>query len=84
MAISDIDTRELTRKLRSGGVMRGVVATGRGTAALIGASFTAEPIVARMKPARPDQVSRVICPRFREARAGTTLHRALRGPRFAV
>jgi carbamoyl-phosphate synthase small subunit len=29
VAISDIDTRELTRKLRSGGVMRGVVATGR-------------------------------------------------------
>src|SRR4051812_7742039 len=28
VAISDIDTRELTRKLRSGGVMRGVVATG--------------------------------------------------------
>ena len=28
VAISDIDTRELTRKLRSGGVMRGVIATG--------------------------------------------------------
>src|SRR5436305_3137701 len=28
VAVSDIDTRELTRKLRSGGVMRGVVATG--------------------------------------------------------
>ena len=28
VAISDIDTRELTRKLRSGGVMRGVVAAG--------------------------------------------------------
>jgi len=28
VAIADIDTRELTRKLRSGGVMRGVVATG--------------------------------------------------------
>jgi carbamoyl-phosphate synthase small subunit len=28
VAISDIDTRELTRKLRSGGVLRGVVATG--------------------------------------------------------
>ncbi|MGE0451409.1 MAG: glutamine-hydrolyzing carbamoyl-phosphate synthase small subunit [Vicinamibacterales bacterium] len=28
VAISDIDTRELTRKLRSAGVMRGVVATG--------------------------------------------------------
>ena len=28
VAISDIDTRELTRKLRSSGVMRGVVATG--------------------------------------------------------
>src|SRR6478609_4769849 len=28
VAISDIDTRELTRKLRSGGVMRGVMATG--------------------------------------------------------
>jgi carbamoyl-phosphate synthase small subunit len=28
VAIADIDTRELTRRLRSGGVMRGVVATG--------------------------------------------------------
>jgi len=28
VAVSDIDTRELTRKLRSSGVMRGVVATG--------------------------------------------------------
>src|SRR6266446_1646766 len=28
VAISDIDTRELTRRLRSGGVMRGVIATG--------------------------------------------------------
>src|SRR3982751_4483867 len=28
VAIGDIDTRELTRKLRSGGVMRGVVMTG--------------------------------------------------------
>jgi carbamoyl-phosphate synthase small subunit len=30
VAISDIDTRALTRKLRSGGVMRGVIATGDG------------------------------------------------------
>ena len=30
VAISDIDTRALTRRLRSGGVMRGVVATGSG------------------------------------------------------
>ena len=30
VAISDIDTRALTRQLRSSGVMRGVVATGRG------------------------------------------------------
>lgn len=30
VAIGDIDTRALTRKLRSGGVMRGVVATGAG------------------------------------------------------
>src|SRR5947207_11256594 len=30
VAISDIDTRALTRQLRSGGVMRGVVATGIG------------------------------------------------------
>jgi carbamoyl-phosphate synthase small subunit len=29
VAIADIDTRALTRKLRSGGVMRGVIATGR-------------------------------------------------------
>ena len=29
VAISDIDTRTLTRKLRSGGVMRGVIMTGR-------------------------------------------------------
>src|SRR5262249_34326124 len=28
VAISDIDTRELTRHLRSGGVLRGVIATG--------------------------------------------------------
>ena len=28
MAIADIDTRALTRKLRSGGVMRGIIATG--------------------------------------------------------
>ena len=28
VAVSDVDTRELTRRLRSGGVMRGVVATG--------------------------------------------------------
>ena len=28
VAISDIDTRALTRRLRSGGVMRGVIATG--------------------------------------------------------
>src|SRR5580765_3823100 len=28
VAIADIDTRELTRKLRSGGVMRGVIGTG--------------------------------------------------------
>ena len=30
VAIGDIDTRALTRKLRSGGVMRGVIATGSG------------------------------------------------------
>ena len=30
VAISDVDTRALTRRLRSGGVMRGVVATGSG------------------------------------------------------
>jgi carbamoyl-phosphate synthase small subunit len=30
VAISDIDTRELTRRLRSAGVMRGVIATGNG------------------------------------------------------
>src|SRR6188474_1130192 len=30
VAISDIDTRALTRLLRSGGVMRGVIATGAG------------------------------------------------------
>jgi carbamoyl-phosphate synthase small subunit len=30
VAISDIDTRALTRHLRSGGVMRGVIATGEG------------------------------------------------------
>src|SRR5580765_914389 len=30
VAISDIDTRALTRRLRSGGVMRGVIATGGG------------------------------------------------------
>src|SRR5216684_4507026 len=29
VAISDIDTRALTRQLRSGGVMRGVIGTGR-------------------------------------------------------
>src|SRR5437763_2079134 len=37
VAISDIDTRALTRRLRSGGVMRGVVAPGSGhdTAAFV-------------------------------------------------
>src|SRR4051794_19740497 len=30
VAIADIDTRALTRKLRSGGVLRGVIATGSG------------------------------------------------------
>ena len=30
VAIADIDTRALTRRLRSGGVMRGVIATGEG------------------------------------------------------
>ena len=30
VAIADIDTRALTRKLRSGGVLRGVIATGAG------------------------------------------------------
>jgi carbamoyl-phosphate synthase small subunit len=30
VAISDIDTRALTRQLRSGGVMRGVIGTGKG------------------------------------------------------
>jgi carbamoyl-phosphate synthase small subunit len=30
VAIADIDTRDLTRRLRSGGVMRGVIATGDG------------------------------------------------------
>src|SRR3989440_3569079 len=30
VAIADIDTRALTRRLRSGGVMRGVIATGNG------------------------------------------------------
>ena len=30
VAISDVDTRALTRKLRSGGVMRGVIGTGSG------------------------------------------------------
>jgi carbamoyl-phosphate synthase small subunit len=29
VAISDVDTRALTRQLRSGGVMRGIIATGR-------------------------------------------------------
>jgi carbamoyl-phosphate synthase small subunit len=33
VAIADIDTRALTRRLRSGGVMRGVIATGDGLAA---------------------------------------------------
>jgi carbamoyl-phosphate synthase small subunit len=33
VAISDIDTRALTRKLRSGGVLRGVIATGDGLSA---------------------------------------------------
>src|SRR5581483_6251889 len=38
VAISDIDTRALTRRLRSGGVMRGVIVTGAGLdeAALVG------------------------------------------------
>src|SRR5256714_11667266 len=41
VAVSDIDTRALTRRLRSGGVMRGVIATG--------AAFDPEALVARAK-----------------------------------
>jgi carbamoyl-phosphate synthase small subunit len=41
VAITDIDTRALTRKLRSGGVMRGVIAAG--------AALGPEPLVARAR-----------------------------------
>src|SRR5262245_18714747 len=41
VAISDIDTRALTRRLRSGGVMRGIIATGAGV--------DAEALVARAR-----------------------------------
>src|SRR5919109_271164 len=41
VAIGDIDTRALTRKLRSAGVMRGVIATG--------AALDAEALVARAR-----------------------------------
>jgi carbamoyl-phosphate synthase small subunit len=57
VAIADIDTRALTRKLRSGGVLRGVIATGAGV--------EPEPLVARARGIREiegtDLVREVTC-----------------------
>ncbi|MGE3189001.1 MAG: glutamine-hydrolyzing carbamoyl-phosphate synthase small subunit [Vicinamibacterales bacterium] len=57
VAIGDIDTRALTRKLRSAGVMRGVIATGPG--------LDPGELVARARAIAPmegaDLVSRVTC-----------------------
>ena len=57
VAIADIDTRALTRKLRSGGVLRGVIATGTG--------LDPQQLVARAASIRPmegsDFVKDVTC-----------------------
>ena len=57
VAIADIDTRALTRKLRSGGVLRGVIATGSG--------LDPQQLVARAASIRPmegsDFVKDVTC-----------------------
>ena len=57
VAIADIDTRALTRLLRSSGVMRGVIATGRG--------LDPDELIARAKEGRPmegaDLVRDVTC-----------------------
>jgi carbamoyl-phosphate synthase small subunit len=57
IAIADIDTRALTRKLRSGGVLRGVIATGAG--------LDPQQLVARAAGIRPmegsDLVKDVTC-----------------------
>jgi carbamoyl-phosphate synthase small subunit len=58
VAIGDIDTRALTRKLRSGGVMRGVIATG--------AALDPDELVARARAVPQmegaDLVKEVTCP----------------------
>jgi carbamoyl-phosphate synthase small subunit len=58
VAIADIDTRALTRKLRSGGVLRGVIGTGAG--------LDPQQLVARAAGIRPmegsDLVKDVTCP----------------------
>jgi carbamoyl-phosphate synthase small subunit len=52
VAISDIDTRALTRRLRSGGVMRGMIATGAGV--------DAEALVARARSLPPMEGSDLV------------------------
>jgi len=66
VAIADIDTRALTRKLRSGGVLRGVIATGPG--------LDPQQLVARAAGIRPmegsDLVQDVTCQSPYEWKAG--------------
>jgi carbamoyl-phosphate synthase small subunit len=52
VAISDIDTRALTRRLRSAGVMRGVIGTG--------AALKAEPLIERAKAIPPMEGSDLV------------------------
>ncbi len=66
VAIADIDTRALTRKLRSGGVLRGVIATG--------AALDPQQFVERAAAIRPmegsDLVKDVTCPAPYEWKGG--------------
>ncbi len=66
VAIADIDTRALTRKLRSGGVLRGVIATGAG--------LDPQQLIARATGIRPmegsDLVRDVTCQAPYEWKAG--------------
>src|ERR1700750_251747 len=52
VAISDIDTRALTRRLRSGGVMRGVIATG--------SQLDPQPLVERARAVPPMEGSDLV------------------------
>ena len=53
VAISDVDTRALTRQLRSGGVMRGVIATGH--------ALDVHALVARANAIPPMEGSDLVC-----------------------